>query len=204
MSTPVSGYSFVARFLHWTMALLVIVMLVVGFAMVQSGLPKPIQGILYVLHKNTGILIMALVVLRFVWRKIDPPPPLPDSVPRWQQAIADFNHGALYLLLFLMPLLGYVRVKAADLPIESLDALGIQPLVAPSEPLAKLASTLHLAGALALAALVALHLLAAFYHGAIRRDGVYSRMRWGRGRRPAPAGRARTSLSNSPQSAPGA
>jgi cytochrome b561 len=204
MPTTVSGYSFVARFLHWTMAFLVLVMLVVGFAMVQQGLPKPLQGALYILHKNTGILILALVVLRFVWRKIDPPPPLPDSAPRWQQAIADFNHGALYLLLFLMPILGYVRVKAADLPIESLDAMGMQSLVPASEPLAKLASTLHLAGALALAALVALHLLAAFYHGAIRRDGVYSRMRRGRHGRPDQARRAPTALSSSPQSAPGA
>jgi len=184
MSNQVAGYSFVARFLHWTMALLVLAMLVLGFVMVQDGIAKPIRGLLFMLHKNTGVLILALVVIRFVWRKIDPPPALPDSVPVWQRSLAHFNHSALYLLLFLMPIVGYVRVKAADLPIESLDAMGLGRLAPVSEPLADVASTLHQIGALALTFFVALHLLGAFYHGVIRRDGVYSRMRWGKQGRP--------------------
>lgn len=169
-------HGFASRFFHWAVAALVLLMIPAGFVMIQEGLPRPVQNALFLYHKNAGVLVFALVILRLVWRKIQPPPPLPESVPRWQAWLATVNHRLLYALLLLMPIAGYVRVKAGGFPIETLDAWGVPALVPESEAIAGIAKSLHYYGALTISALIALHLLAALYHGVIRRDGVTARM----------------------------
>jgi cytochrome b561 len=79
-------------------------------------------------------------------------------------------------LLFVMPIAGYIRVKAGGFPIESLDWLGVPPLVPRSDALAETAKSVHYAAGIAITGLIALHVAAAAYHGIIRRDGVFSRM----------------------------
>jgi cytochrome b561 len=86
------------------------------------------------------------------------------------------SHAVLYGLLILMPVAGYVRVKAGGFPIEMLDALGVPSLVPRSDAIAAAAKSIHYAGGLALAAFVLLHVSAALYHGILRKDGVFSRM----------------------------
>ena len=85
-------------------------------------------------------------------------------------------HWGLYALLLTMAVSGYVRVTTGGFPIESLNALGIPPLLAKNEPLAKAAKAVHATCALGLIALIAIHVAAASYHGIVRRDGVFSRM----------------------------
>lgn len=171
-------YSLLARSLHWIVALVVLLTIPAGFVMVQEGLPRQVQNTLFIFHKNVGIVVLALVILRFLWRNLRPPPPLPESVPGWQVWIGKVNHGLLYGLLILMPVAGYVRVKAGGFPVEMLDAWGVPALVPESEALAAFAKSMHYFGAFAIGALIALHVLAALYHGLIRRDGVLARMWW--------------------------
>jgi cytochrome b561 len=144
--------------------------------MVQSGLDRGLQNALFIYHKNVGVLLLLLVVLRLAWRWRNPPPPKPSSLPAWQARIAGLTHGALYALLFVLPVAGYVRVKAGGFPIESLDALGVPALVPRSDALAELAKSVHYAAGLAIIAVIALHVGAALFHGIVRRDGVFSRM----------------------------
>lgn len=169
-------HGFLARFFHWSVALLVLLMIPAGFVMVQDGLPRSVQNALFLVHKNAGLLVLALVILRLSWRQFRPPPPLPESVPRWQAWLATLNHRLLYLLLVVMPIAGYVRVKAGGFPIETLDAWGVPALVPKSDYVAGIAKTLHYYGGLAITALIALHVLAAMYHHFVRRDGVVARM----------------------------
>jgi len=171
-----ASYGLVSRFFHWSVALLVLLMIPAGFVMVQEGLPRPVQNALFLFHKNCGLLVFALLLLRLAWRRFRPPPPLPDSVPQWQAAVAALNHRLLYVLLALMPIAGYVRVKAGGFPIETLDGWGVPALVPESDAIAGIAKALHYYGALAITALIALHLLAAMYHRLVRRDGVVARM----------------------------
>jgi len=180
MTQELSGYSAIARLFHWSIAVLVLLMIPAGLVMVTEGLPRAVQNTLFIFHKNTGLVILFLVLLRFLYRKVNPPPSLPESLPGWQKTAAILNHGILYVLLFLMPIAGYVRVKAGDFPIEALDALGVPSLVPKSESLANFASLVHATGAFLLIAFVSLHLLAAAYHGLVRRDGVVARMARGR------------------------
>jgi cytochrome b561 len=170
------GYRTPARLLHWTVAVLVLLMIPAGVTMIQEGIGRSLQNTLFIFHKNMGVVVLFLVLARLLYRLANPPPPLPADMPQVQRRIAAGTHMALYALLLLVPTAGYVRVRASGFPIEALDALGLPALVPQSDALAEFAKSVHWAGGLALAALAALHVGAALYHGIFRRDGIFSRM----------------------------
>jgi cytochrome b561 len=178
------SYSGLARAIHWVVALLVLAMIPVGVVMVQEGLPRSLQNGLFIFHKNVGVVVLLLMLVRLGVRSLRPPPDLPAHLPGWQRRAAAASHAGLYGLAILVPVAGYVRVRAGGFPIEWLDALGIPPLVPRSDALAQVAQTTHYVAALTFAALIGLHVLAAIYHGAVRQDGVFGRI-W------PPFGRAR-------------
>lgn len=176
MQDPDTGYRTGARLLHWLMAVLVLAMIPAGLVMVQEGLERSLQNALFVFHKNVGILVLVLVIVRAGYRWRHPPAPLPAEMPGWQRRAAGLSHAALYTLLVVVPIAGYVRVKAGGFPIETLDAMGVPSLVPRSDALAEVAKTVHYAAGLAIAAIIVLHVGAAAYHGLLRSDGVFSRM----------------------------
>lgn len=171
-----SKYTGPARGLHWLMAVLIILTIPAGLIMVQPGLDRGLQNGLFIYHKNVGVLLMLLIVVRLTWRLRHPPPAKPSTVPAWQARIANVTHALMYVLLFVVPTSGYVRVKAGGFPIESLDALNIPSVVPRSEALAELAQTVHYAAGLLLIGLTALHVGAAMFHAMVKQDGVFSRM----------------------------
>ncbi|MEM1428873.1 MAG: cytochrome b/b6 domain-containing protein [Pseudomonadota bacterium] len=169
-------YSALTRVLHWIVAILILGMIPAGIIMVQDGLPRPVQNSLFIFHKNFGVVVLLLMLMRLAWRLVRPAPPLPPSMPDWQQRVAAISHTMLYVLAVAVPVAGYVRVKADGFPIESLDAMGVPSLVPRSKELATTAKALHYYGGLALAGLVLLHIGAALQHGLFKRDGIFSRM----------------------------
>lgn len=176
MATQVEGYRTPARVIHWLMALAVISTIPVGVMMVQQGLDRGLQNTLFIYHKNIGVLIFAVLLIRLAYRLMNPPPPLPESIPAWQEKIAGLTHVALYFMLFFMTISGYVRVEAGGFPIEMLDALGIGTWVPQSKGLADFAKASHYYGRYVLALLILMHVGAGIYHGLILRDGVFSRI----------------------------
>ncbi|WP_439124877.1 cytochrome b [Marivita sp.] len=176
MATDETRYKRPARLIHWTMAILILAMIPVGVLMTQPDLNRSFQNSLYIFHKNVGVLLLLLILVRIVYRLTHKPAPLPADLPDWQHRIAGLSHLAIYALLFIMPVAGYIRVKAGGFPIESLDALGLPSLVMRSDALAEFAKMVHYFGSFAIAGLIAMHIAAALHHGIIRKDGVFSRM----------------------------
>ncbi|SMO87330.1 cytochrome b [Paracoccus laeviglucosivorans] len=174
--TDPAGYRTPARLLHWIIAAAVLLMIPAGLIMTREGLPKGLGDGLFLFHKNMGTLLIPLIALRILYRWLHPAPPLPPSVPEWQRRAAGVSHLALYVLLVVMPLSGFVRVRAGGFPIELLDSLGAGPWLAKSEPLARTAEGLHYAAAMLLIAVLVVHVAAALQHALIRRDGVWQRM----------------------------
>jgi cytochrome b561 len=170
------GYGTVARQFHWIMAVLIIVMIPVGLAMTQEGLPRPTQNALFILHKNLGALLLVLIFARLAWRLLNPPPPLPASVPPLQALASQVVHWGLYLMILVMAASGYARVRLGGFPIEYLDAIGVPPLLPENERLAEVAKSVHATAKFGLGGLVLVHVAAAGYHGLVVRDGVFSRM----------------------------
>lgn len=171
-----NGYGTARRVLHWIVAGLVLPMIVVGLVMVQPGWPRAVQNTLFILHKNVGSLLLILVLLRVFVALRGPAPALPATLPAWQRTAARLSHAALYLLLIVMPLSGYIRVRAGGFPIEALDRLGLPTLVPRSDSLADVAKTIHDLGGTALIAVLIAHIGAALYHALILRDGIWSRI----------------------------
>lgn len=171
-----TGYPTPSRWLHWLTALVVLATIPVGAVMNRDDISRDLQNTLFIFHKNVGVVILVLVALRLLVRATTTTPPLPASLPAWQRQAAAISHGALYLLLIVMAVSGYVRVVAGGFPIEGLDALGIPPLVPRSDTLAENAQWVHFNVRFVLVAFIILHIAAAIQHAVIKRDGVFARM----------------------------
>lgn len=182
MTTQRIGYHPASRILHWLVAALVLSTFPAGVIMTGEDLSRPVQDALFIYHKNVGVIIFALMLVRLVLRVAYPAPPLPTTLPDWQRLAAKLSHWLLYILIFAMTISGYVRVVTGGFPIEMLDALNIPPLLPESEDVAETAKSIHASVRFALFAVIALHIGAALYHALVLRDGVFSHMGFGRNR----------------------
>jgi cytochrome b561 len=170
------GYGTVSRLLHWVMAVMILVMIPVGLTMIQEGLERSTQDRLFILHKNMGTALLALIVIRVGWRLLNPPPPLPAHMPPAMQLASRSVHVGLYVAIAVMAASGYARVRMGGFPIEGLDALGIGTLLPRDDDLAESAKAVHATVKYALVALIGIHVVAAAYHGIVRQDGIMRRM----------------------------
>ena len=94
----------VSQLFHWVIVVLILVMAYIGLTM--GDLPNGPRKInIYALHKSIGLTILALVVLRVLWRMYAGTPSPVAGTPTWQQRVASVTHFLLYALLFAIPLL---------------------------------------------------------------------------------------------------
>lgn len=167
-------YTKVAIWLHWLIGLAVIAN--IGLAMLTEGLPRETHRAAMGVHKALGITILALTVVRILWRLGHRPPPLPAAIPAWQRLLSSFVHFLFYVLLILLPLSGWVWMSAADRPIDFFGLFTIPMIVAPDESLADVMHDRHEAMGLMMLALAAIHILAALKHRFVDRRGFIGRM----------------------------
>lgn len=158
-----NSYGSVSKFFHWILFLLVVFMIVLGFFMGDAS--KPLKLTLYTIHKSTGMTILILMVMRILWRWSNPIPDLPPSVPLWQQLSARLTHGFLYLLLFIMPLSGWMLSTAASKPVNFwwLGTINF-PWLPKSKALAEVFESIHEICVWILIVFITLHILAALKH----------------------------------------
>lgn len=172
-STP-TQWSSVSKLLHWLIAVLIVVLCIVGWTM-KSLPPSPTKVQVYLLHKSTGITVLALVLLRIVWRLYaGRPDDLP--MPRWQQRAAELTHAALYAVMVAIPLSGWLFNSAANFPLRWYGLLPIPALVGPDPALKAWAQTAHLMLFWTIAVLFAAHVAGALVHHYIERDATLRRM----------------------------
>lgn len=177
-------YGTVSRVLHWLMALLVLVMFATGWG--REFLPDAWGRTIMLIHKSTGVSILGLVVLRVLWRLFNKGPTLSGSVSRVLGLAAKAVHLLLYAMMLGMPVIGWALSSAAGRPVVFLGLFPLPSLVGPNKPLAHTLEEFHEAGALIFAALVAVHIAAALWHGIVLKDGVLNRMLPAKKERPAP------------------
>ena len=183
LSLTSSRYHGVSIALHWVLALALAAMFGVGLYM--ADLPfSPLRLKLYNWHKWAGVVILALSLIRLLWRLTHRPPALPRRIeaamPAWQMRAYHATHGLLYALFFIVPLVGWAYSSAAGFSIVLFGVLPLPDFVSPDKALAALIKPWHEWSAFALAALVVLHVLAALKHHWVDRDGLLQRMLPGR------------------------
>ena len=174
-----ASWGLVARWLHWLMALGLL--LAAGIAWWSEDLESTRARYEWMVrHKSIGLLLLALLLIRLGWRLGNPVPALPPAMPGWERWLARIGHGLIYLLLFWMPLTGWLAHSASGLPLRWFGWFRVPGLVEKSESLKHSAEQWHEIGVWVLAAVLLLHVAAALKHHWINRDDVLRRMWSGR------------------------
>lgn len=167
-------YSPIAMLLHWLVAALVLYLFWLGFNMVD--LPKgPDRGAAFGLHKSLGLLVVLLMVARLVWRRRNPPPPLPANVARWQVRLSTGVHHGFYAMLFLHPLFGYLSAEFAGYGTKFF-GIKLYNWGWKDQAINELFTECHEATGVVLLLLVLIHLAGAISHAVKRGDRVVRRM----------------------------
>ena len=167
-------YGKIAIVFHWVMVLLLVCLLMLGLYMVS--LPIGLEKLkLYGWHKELGVLVLGLAMLRIAWRFCNITPSL-AYLPLWEIVAARCTHWAFYLLMFALPLSGWIMSSAAGLPVSFFGLFVLPDLVAPDETLRILFQAIHQWLGYAIIALICLHVAAAFKHHFINKDDIMRRM----------------------------
>lgn len=168
-------FGLVAQTFHWVSAVLVISLF--GYGLWLSGLPVGPERFKAVpLHKSFGVLLLAIVLARLVWRWTHPAPPLPASMPAWERRAANASHVLLYVLLVAVPLSGWLMSSALGFATVPFGMFKLPDLLTRDRALGDTLKTVHYFLNKALIALVLLHVAAALKHHFIDRNDVLQRM----------------------------
>jgi cytochrome b561 len=171
-SPTAERYKFASIFLHWLMlALLAAVYLM---AELQEGEGADTFS---TWHYSLGLSVFMLVWFRIVARLIWPAPA--EVEQGWRNVLSKVTHGALYVLMIGMPVVGWLILSAEGDAIPFF-GLHLPPLVAANHGLAEGLEEIHEVGGTIGYALVGLHAAAALFHHYVLRDGLMSRMLPGR------------------------
>ena len=170
-------YSTAARRFHWWTVLLVAVQIPVGLFMVRYGAATNFAaptGQLYDLHKIAGLVILLLVIARLIYRFAHGAPTDEPTLKPWERVVSHITHWAIYALLIIVPLLGWLAISYYG-PFEPF-GIKLPALASQDDAKATQIFFLHMLAAYALIVLVGTHVGGALMHYVIRKDGVLARM----------------------------
>lgn len=178
MGVETVGYTRTAVTLHWLTAVLIVAGFAIGLYAVDLKL-SPTKLKLYAWHKWIGVTVFALALARLAWRWRHPAPPLPAGMARWERLVAQTTHAALYVLLLVVPVTGWLMSSASGVPVVYFGVWQLPDLLGKDKAVADALKTVHYVLNKTLLALVVLHVGAALKHHFIDRDEVLRRMlRW--------------------------
>jgi cytochrome b561 len=173
MSTERHQFAALSRLLHWTMAVMVLTMLGIGVAMVASLAE---YHVLVSIHRPLGIAILILVVVRFVNRLWNRPPPFPATMSRAERLAATASEYTMYGLMFVQPLVGWGMLSAARYPVVLFGPVHL-PFILPHDAmLYAVLRKAHTVLAYFLFLTILAHVAAILWHTLIVRDGMLTRM----------------------------
>jgi len=168
-------YTATAKWFHWVIVILFAVELLIGALMPDIHRNTPPSSIM-TLHFSFGLTIIAVMLLRLLWRIFNRPPALPSSMPRWQIAASHATHMLLYVLLALIPLAGWLWANSLGFTVQAFWLVTIPTLVPASWAYGRIAAGAHVFLIALVCGLIALHVLAALYHHIVHKNGVFERM----------------------------
>lgn len=170
-------YSVGARHFHWWTVALIAIQLPLGVVMTKYGeatnFASP-TGQMYDTHKLIGMLILLFVIARLAYRVLHGAPGDEPTLEPWQRIISHVTHWAIYALLLIVPLLGWLATSAYG-PFRPF-GIPLPGLLGENQGLATTLYGFHKGASIALFLLLGMHVGAALFHYVIRKDGVLNRM----------------------------
>jgi cytochrome b561 len=173
MPTQRRQFAAFSRLLHWTMAAMVLTMLGIGVCMVVS---LANYHVLVSIHRPLGIAILILVVVRFVNRLLNPPPPFPATMSRTERLAATASEYVMYGLMFVLPLVGWGMLSAARYPIVLFGSVHLPSILPHNVMLYAVLRKAHTILAYFFFLMFLAHFGAILFHTLIVRDRILARM----------------------------
>jgi len=170
------GYGLVPQVLHWLTVGLVLAAWILGS--LDDELPKgAARGIGLLVHESAGLAILAILVLRLLWRIADPPPPPePTVLGEWLDRAGRLAHYALYALLIAAPVAGIVLQFARGEPLQLFGLAEITSPWSANRAFARTVKEVHEVLANGLVIFAGFHAAAALVHHWVFRDRTLVRM----------------------------
>ena len=172
--TDAARYTGTAVALHWLSAALILCGFSIGLWMTRLAL-SPLKLQWYSYHKWIGITVFLIAVCRLVWRWRHPAPSV-VPMPEWQRRAAAATHAALYVLMLVIPVSGWIYSSASGVSVVWLGLVPLPDLVGKDKTLAAVLKVVHTGLNYTLLALVSVHIGAALKHHFVDRDGTLARM----------------------------
>ena len=169
LKTAPENYNAVAKWLHWSIAALIITNYIIGLTLDSTDW--------YTFHEQNGLTILLLVLLRIIWRLSSSFPMNLPTISAAENLAAKSGQGMLYLLMLIIPISGVLLVEAHGYPL-ALWGLWQIPLLLAKQPHAvgHLIKEWHLWLAHSIIIIATGHALIAIYHHVISKNRLLLRM----------------------------
>lgn len=174
VATPSRGrYDMMSRTLHWLTLVLLVAQFALGWLMPEADEIKVPSG-LVAWHIGVGASLLVVIVARVGWALVRRAPTPVDQSPELR-AVANILHMALYALLILVPLLGWLNADGRGWVVKLAGVVQFPQISNPSSPDLSIGD-LHSASATILLILIGVHVFAVLVHQNIFKDRLMRRM----------------------------
>jgi len=167
------SYNKTARLLHWLMAFLILSNLILAIFMDDAQ--KPLRSTLFGVHISFGVMILTLIILRIIWTFTHKSPAMPETISPIENKIAKGVQHLLYLLMFIVPMMGYLMINSKGFPVSFFHLFSMPVLMSKNPELHELFENFHVILGWTLGAFVLIHIAAAIKHKRAN-NGVFERM----------------------------
>ncbi len=168
-------YNITYRLLHWVLAAMIITLIAVGVYM--ADLPKDYPGKydMYDMHKSFGLIAMFLIFGRIINRLVSSPPPLPESISKFDVMVSKISNFTLYILMLIIPVSGYVMSVASGYGAKVF-GIALVEVMGKDAHIASVAHGIHVNIWYLLVLFILLHLAGNVKHYAIDKVNILKRM----------------------------
>lgn len=173
MSDHAAAYGLPSRLAHWLTAALLVALFGLGLSMTRF-IEGDAKLRVYRWHEWVGLTVFAVTAFRLYWRTIHKPPPL--DLPTFERLARRLVHAAIYLVLMVQPVVGWLMSTAFGFPVNYLGVIALPEPVPVDRALAERLQWVHFTLAMTLLGLFLAHMGGVLYHHLIRQDTVLRRM----------------------------
>ncbi|MEK7991552.1 MAG: cytochrome b [Thiotrichaceae bacterium] len=168
------SYGMIARLFHWTIAILILALIPVGWYMAENELYD-----LYPYHKAAGMLVLFLGVLRLLWVFVNTRPNFPADMGRFAKAAAYIGHAMLYIFTLLIPISGYIFSSSGGYKVSFFGLFDIPLLIEKNAELHEMAGEAHEIIAFTALIIILGHVIMAYKHHLIHKNDTMHKMTTG-------------------------
>ncbi len=171
-------YTPLLKYLHWLVAALILIQyLLIELAEHAAHSSQVVKQLgLIANHKSVGITILLIATFRLIYRFSSKQPTQLSAMPDWQIKASHASHALLYLMLFALPISGWLMSSASAYSVSWFNLLALPDFISPNEQTADLLATVHFTLAKALILIAALHIGAAIKHHVVDQDTILVRI----------------------------